>query len=405
MDLGVGIVSIDYVVLILIIGIMGGFGFWKIIKHFKYELNFNESLLFSISILALTILCLADFSLTKISVGWEFALIIIIYFLLLLILYYIIRSLKLKKYIPLKAIVGYILISVVNIVILFNMLDKTSNIGGLDALALFIIYVIIYAIYIILLLLINTIIFIIKLIKKNNIIYKNQNYRISKYSFINIALIILVIGLIFVIDYYNEHNYNKMLKTQKEIVINYLSKEYPTYEFEITNIYEEKVDCWMFGCRTPVIRNDIVNKTINRNFSIDVKKEDLTIYDDGFKSIFEEEQKNSKEEKIKKYLKDNYNISLNYKINNEKIEDVEFIISKNYQKEEIELFAQDMKNVFNYIDSSFYNIDYVILNFENGNPFYEGEYEYSKTKGSIKENSMTNELCIMVNDEYIFVEK
>ena len=64
-----------------------------------------------------------------------------------------------------------------------------------------------------------------------------------------------------------------------------------------------------------------------------------------------------------------------------------------------------MKNVFNYIDSSFYNIDYVILNFENGNPFYEGEYEYSKTKGSIKENSMTNELCIMVNDEYIFVEK
>lgn len=39
--------SFDYVLLILIIiGILGGFGFWKLIKHFKYEMNFRESLLF-----------------------------------------------------------------------------------------------------------------------------------------------------------------------------------------------------------------------------------------------------------------------------------------------------------------------------------------------------------------------
>ena len=49
--------------------------------------------------------------------------------------------------------------------------------------------------------------------------------------------------------------------------------------------------------------------------------------------------------------------------------------------------------------------DYVILNFKNGNPFYEGKNEYSKTRGSINENSMTDELWIMVNDEYIFVKK
>lgn len=398
--------NFDYVVLILIIiGILGLFSGWKLIKYFNYELNFKESLLFSISILALTILCLVNFSLIRISIGWEFALIIIIYFLLLLILYYIIRSIKLKKYVPLKSIVGYILISIVNIVILFNILDKASNIGGLDALALFVIYVIIYTIYIILLLLINVVIFIIKLIKKNNIIYKNQNYKISKYSYFNILVVILIIGLIFVINYYNEYNYNKMLEHQKEMVINYLNTEYPNYEFEIRDIYETEVDCWMFGCRTSVIRNDIINKIANINFSIDVKKEDLTIYDDGFKLIYEEEQQTNKEEKIRKYLKDNYNISLDYKIKNDKIEDVEFIIEKNYQKEEIDLFAQDMKSIFTYVDNNFYDIDYVVLNFEKGNPFYEGEYEYQKTHGSINENKFTNELWIMVNDEYILIEK
>ena len=62
---------------------------------------------------------------------------------------------------------------------------------------------------------------------------------------------------------------------------------------------------------------------------------------------------------------------LNYKIKDEKLENVEFIIGKNYQKDEIDLFIQDMKSVFNYIDNNFYDIDYVILNFKNGNPFYD----------------------------------
>lgn len=82
-----------------------------------------------------------------------------------------------------------------------------------------------------------------------------------------------------------------MIEHQKEIVLDYLDKEYPKYEFVITNVYESKVDCWKFGCKTPVIRNDIVNETIHRKFSIDVKKEDLTIYVDEFKTVLEEWKK------------------------------------------------------------------------------------------------------------------
>ncbi len=52
-------------------------------------------------------------------------------------------------------------------------------------------------------------------------------------------------------------------------------QEYPNYEFEIKNISETEVDWWMFGCRTPFIRNEIVNKTTNRIFYINVKKEDI----------------------------------------------------------------------------------------------------------------------------------
>lgn len=85
-------------------------------------------------------------------------------------------------------------------------------------------------------------------------------------------MVIAMIGLYYGISCYNELNYNKMIEHQKEIVLDYLDKEYPEYEFVITNVYESKVDCWKFGCKTPVIRNDIVNETIHRKFSIDIKK-------------------------------------------------------------------------------------------------------------------------------------
>lgn len=392
----------NYVVCILVvIGILGLFYGWKLIQHFNYELNYKESFLFSISILILISLCLFDFSFIQIHVDLKFSIIIVIYFLSLLILYYITRSIKLKKYIPLKSIIYYILISFINLTVLFIIITKfTSNIDGSDALGLFAIYILLNAAYFIILIHINILIWIIKTLRKDEINYKNTSYKISKFCFINFIAIVLIIELVFSIDYFNAYNHKKMNYKQKNIAERYLKDKYSKYKFEIINSYEEKVDCWMFGCNTTVLKVDFKNIDFDKNFSIMVNK-DLSIYDDGFKKIYKEEQKNN----ITKYLKDNYNVLLNYKIKDEKLENVEFIIGKNYQKDEIDLFIQDMKSVFNYIDNNFYDIDYVILNFKNGNPFYEGKNEYSKTRGSINENSMTDELWIMVNDEYIFVKK
>lgn len=392
----------NYIVCILVvIGIFGLFYGWKLIQHFNYELNYKESFLFSISILILISLCLFDFSFIQIYVDLKFLISIVIYFLGLLILYYITRSIKLKKYIPLKSIIYYILMSFINLTILFIIISKlTNNIDGSDALRLFAIYILLNAAYFIILIHINILIWIIKTLRKDEINYKNISYKISKFCLINFTTIILITGLVIGIDYYNAYNHKKMNYKQKNIAEKYLKDKYSKYKFEIINAYEEKVNCWMFGCNTTVLKVDFKNIDFDKNFSIMVNK-DLSIYDDGFKKIYKEEQKND----ITKYLKDNYNVSLNYKLKDEKLENVEFIIGKNYQKDEIDLFIQDMKSVFNYIDSNFYDIDYVILNFKNGNPFYEGKYEYFKTRGSISENSMTDELCIMVNDEYIYVEK
>jgi hypothetical protein len=214
----------------------------------------------------------------------------------------------------------------------------------------------------------------------------------------------LIIGLIFGIDYYNEYNYSQLIQKQKNIVSDYLKQNYPDYEFTFLDIYEVKVDCFEI-CATPVFRNEITITSSDRTFIIDVKKEDLTIYKDEIKETCGTAPTNQKEENIKNYLKDNYNITLRYQIKNEKIENVEFVISKDYHKEQIDLFTQDIKNIFIYIETYFYDLDYVTLTFENGNPFYDGEYEYSKIKGSVSDNSTTNELRILVNDTYIFIKK
>lgn len=290
---GVDIMSFDYILFILvIIGIFIGFSFWKLIKHFKYEMNFKESLLFPISILALTVICLTDFSLLKTSFDYRICTGILIYFLVLLILYYIIRSIKLKKYIPVKAIIYYTFMGFIFLwAVLYLLESPVSNINGWDALGLAVLYVVFCILFIGLLILMNVIIFLKKIIIKDKTNFNNINYKISKFSYLGIVMAIAMIELYYNISYYNELNYNKMLEHQKEIVLDYLDNEYPEYKFVITNTYESKVDCWMFGCKTPVIRNDIVNETIHRKFSIDVKKEDLTIYVDGFKTVLEEWKK------------------------------------------------------------------------------------------------------------------
>ncbi len=146
-----------------------------------------------------------------------------------------------------------------------------------------------------------------KIYKKEDFNFKNINYNISIFSYFNILTASIIIGLFFAIDYYNGFNNNKMLELHKEIVIDYLNKEYPNYDFEITDTYEEEVGYCLFGCRTTIIKNDIVNKAINKNFSINVKKEDLTISDDDFKYIFEEQQQKENDESKKLSYTISYN--------------------------------------------------------------------------------------------------
>ena len=74
--------SYNYIILILIIiGILGGYGFWRLIKHYNYEINFKESILYSIYILILTFSCLFDFSLMHIYINFNILIGIIIYFI------------------------------------------------------------------------------------------------------------------------------------------------------------------------------------------------------------------------------------------------------------------------------------------------------------------------------------
>lgn len=80
---------------------------------------------------------------------------------------------------------------------------------------------------------INIIILIIKFIKKDNVNFKNLNYKIDNIVFVNGLLMVLMFFTVLGIDYYNEGNYNKMIAKQKDKVIYYLNKKYPNYEFEI----------------------------------------------------------------------------------------------------------------------------------------------------------------------------
>lgn len=195
---GVDIMSFDYILFILvIIGIFIGFSFWKLIKHFKYEMNFKESLLFPISLLALTVICLTDFSLLKTSFDYRICTGILIYFLVLLILYYIIRSIKLRKYIPAKTIIYYTLMGFIFFWIVLYLLESSiSNINGWDALGLAVLYVVFCILFIVLLILTNVILFLKKMIIKDKTNFNNINYKISKFSYLGIFMVIAMIGYI-----------------------------------------------------------------------------------------------------------------------------------------------------------------------------------------------------------------
>lgn len=283
----------EYIILILVfLALLIGFVFFKFIKHYNYELNYKESLLYSIPILIMTIFGLIDYSVIRQNLRWDYLIIIVSYFLIILIIYYILRFIKNKKYIPCKSIIGYILLSIINLVVLFNFsADKLSNISGWAMLGIVIVYILISIIFIVLLLIINIIFLIIKLVTKNNNNYKNVEYKISKFSYINIFTIILLIIMIFMINNYNVYKYDKLIAEQKIVVINYLNKKYPNYKFEIIDTTETGINCWMFGCNEQAFNNNILNKDSNRYFNILIKKEDLTIYKDEFQEIINEKVK------------------------------------------------------------------------------------------------------------------
>jgi hypothetical protein len=160
--------SSDFIILcFIIIEIIGGFIFWKTIKYFNYDLHFKESLLFVMPTLLLTMWCLVDFKLLNINLDFRLNIEIISYCLGLLLLYYIIRSIKLKIYIPLKIIISYIFVGFTTTIVLGNVLDKTTNIDGLNALALWFIYIAMSVGFIGVLLLQNFFIFIIQSLSKN----------------------------------------------------------------------------------------------------------------------------------------------------------------------------------------------------------------------------------------------
>lgn len=283
----------EHIILILVfLALLIGFIFWKFIKYYNYELNYKESLLYSIPILIISIFGLIDYSVIRQNLRWDYLIIIVSYFLIILLIYYILRFIKIKKYISCKSIIGYVIMSIVNLMVLLNFpTNKLSNISGWDMLELFLVYLIISIIFIVLLLIINIVFLTIKLATKNDNNFKNIKYKISKFSYINIFTIILLIIIVFMINSYNVYKYDKLIEEQKIVVINYLNKKYPNYEFEIIDTIEPEINCWMFGCKEQAFNNKILNKDSNRYFSILVKKEDLTIYEDEFQEIINEKIK------------------------------------------------------------------------------------------------------------------
>lgn len=268
----------DYTVLILVIlGIVGGVGFWKLIRHFNYELHFWESLLFLIPVLVLVIFCLVDFDLIHVvNPDFRFGMGIITYFGAILIIYYIARSVKLKKYVPMKIIILYIVIGVVSWQIL-SMAISASHMGGWGALGLFVYCSMYYVAYVGALCVINLVIWIVNCIRQEKKSFRNVKYQINKISYLNILIMLMLIGAVFGVKQYNDRNYQRMLEDQKEVVVEFLREKYPDYEFEIERSYDVEVDCTEW-CSTSVIRNEVVDRLTGQQFYVDVRIDSLEVY-------------------------------------------------------------------------------------------------------------------------------
>lgn len=278
------LISLLILIVILIIYLL-----YKNAKSNNFDLKYKENVLFIIPTFILIFTCLFNFEYYQTKIALKIPLLIFVFFVIILIIYYVVRIVVLKKYIPLKIILFNIINNLLILYIIYMMADKvTSNIDGENYFELLVLYFIVSLLYVSVLLLINIIVFIVKSIKKNHLYYNNKNYGIIKMSILNIAMCIMTSLFIIFIDKLNLNSYNKLLLKQKSIINSYLKSEYSEYSFKIIDSYKTKTDCYMFGCKTNVIRNEILNFEYNKQFNIDVIIKDLQIKDDEFKKIKEE---------------------------------------------------------------------------------------------------------------------
>lgn len=278
------LISLLILIVILIIYLL-----CKNAKSNNFDLKYKENVLFIIPTFILIFTCLFNFEYYQTKIALEIPLLIFAFFVIILVIYYVVRIIVLKKYIPLKIILFNIINNLLILYIIYMMADKvTSNIDGENYFELLVLYFIVSLLYVSVLLLINIIVFIVKSIKKNHLNYNNKNYSIIKMSILYIAMCIMTSLFIIFVDKLNLNSYNKLLLKQKSIVNSYLKSEYSEYSFKIIDSYKTKTDCYMFGCKTNVIRNEILNFEYNKQFNIDVIIKDLQIKDDEFKKIKEE---------------------------------------------------------------------------------------------------------------------
>ena len=278
------LISLLILIVILIICLL-----YKNAKSNNFDLKYKENVLFIIPTFILIFTCLFNFEYYQTKLALKIPLLIFVFFVIILIIYYVVRVIVLKKYIPLKIILFDIINNLLILYIIYMMADKvTSNIDGENYFELLVLYFIVSLLYVSVLLLINIIVFIVKSIKKDHLNYNNKNYSIIKMSILNIAMCIMTLLFIIFVDKLNLNSYNKLLLKQKSIVNSYLKSEYSEYSFKIIDSYKTKTDCYMFGCKTNVIRNEILNFEYNKQFSIDVIINNLQIKDDEFKKIKEE---------------------------------------------------------------------------------------------------------------------
>lgn len=271
----------------------GVFGGYKIIKHYNYELNFKESILFCIASIILNVWYLIDKDIFKVKIG-TYLLILYFYLIILLIIYYVIRSKKLKVYVPSKIILNYIFMSVVNLVIIFNLVPSLQNVefnewdGLLSSFFIFMGYIAILGMFIFAILYINMWINTVNSNKNKQSIYdENINYKLNNFYLINVFYIVSIILSIYGINFYNGYILKRYFDSEEKVVQRYLQNQHNNYNFKILETSKIKVNCGSETsiCSTKAIRNKIKETTTNQEFYVYVLHEDMSIYADEFNEI------------------------------------------------------------------------------------------------------------------------